>query len=134
MISRTPLRDVQRLCRRGVGTSPPPSSSPNAGVLYSSDSSSIPLALRKFTSGEKSTFNILSLDGGGVRGAFTATVLARLEEECGPDFIDSFDLIAGTSTGAVLALCLAKGMKVSDAAEAYRTACPETVRVFCFWK
>lgn len=60
-----------------------------------------------------------------MRGAFTATVLARLEKECGPNFIDSFDLIAGTSTGAVLALCLARGMTITEVADKYRAASPE---------
>jgi len=68
-------------------------------------------------------FNILSLDGGGVRGAFTAGCLLRLEEEC-PGFLRSFDLIAGTSTGSIIALCLAKGISITDIGEQYRDACP----------
>ena len=39
-------------------------------------------------------FNILSLDGGGARGCFTASILERIEQEK-PDFLDQFDLIAG---------------------------------------
>ena len=57
------------------------------------------------------TYNILSLDGGGVRGIFTACVLARLNQEH-PGFLSCFDLIAGTSTGSILALCLARGVCV----------------------
>ena len=37
-----------------------------------------------------------------------------------PGFLSRFDLIAGTSTGSVIALCLAKGMAASDILEAYQ--------------
>ena len=51
-------------------------------------------------------FRILSLDGGGIKGAFTASVLTAIEEEIGQRIGDYFDLIAGTSTGGILALGL----------------------------
>jgi uncharacterized protein len=51
-------------------------------------------------------FRILSLDGGGIKGAFTASVLATIENEIGEPIGDYFDLIAGTSTGGILALGL----------------------------
>jgi len=54
-------------------------------------------------------FRILSLDGGGIRGAYTAACLARLEHEIGRPITDYFDLIAGTSTGGIIALALALG-------------------------
>lgn len=64
---------------------------------------------------------ILALDGGGVRGAITLGYLHRLEtilaKQCNkPDFrlSDYFDLIAGTSTGSILASCIALGMRVDD--------------------
>jgi Patatin-like phospholipase len=47
-----------------------------------------------------SRFQILALDGGGVKALFTAHVLARLEEDLGVSIRHSFDLIAGTSAGA----------------------------------
>src|SRR4051812_35740381 len=40
-------------------------------------------------------FQILSLDGGGLRGMFSAAVLARLEEDLDVRIADHFDLIAG---------------------------------------
>lgn len=55
-------------------------------------------------------FRILSLDGGGIKGAFTASVLATLEEETGKATVDYFDLITGTSTGGILAIALGLGI------------------------
>jgi patatin-like phospholipase/acyl hydrolase len=55
-----------------------------------------------------SKFRILSLDGGGIRGVLTTTILDRLEA-ANPGFLASVDLIAGTSTGGILALGLAAG-------------------------
>ena len=44
-------------------------------------------------------FYILSIDGGGLRGAFAAHVLKRVEEELDMDWSRCFGLMAGTSTG-----------------------------------
>lgn len=49
---------------------------------------------------------ILSIDGGGIRGLIPAIVLAELELRTGERTADLFDLIAGTSTGGILALGL----------------------------
>jgi hypothetical protein len=56
------------------------------------------------TSAEKPTwkpehFQILSLDGGGLKGIYSAAVLAALEESMGTPTASRFDLIVGTSTG-----------------------------------
>src|SRR5580704_9873175 len=63
---------------------------------------------------------ILALDGGGVRGIFALQVLARIEqlfreEHSKPDLVleDVFDMFAGTSTGAIIAACLAWRMPVA---------------------
>lgn len=76
---------------------------------------------------------ILALDGGGVRGLLTLQVLARIEHELrarhsDPDLLlcDYFDLIGGTSTGAILAAGLAKGMTVAELVVVYR-ALPATI-------
>jgi patatin-like phospholipase/acyl hydrolase len=50
----------------------------------------------------------LSIDGGGIRGIIPAMVLAELERKTGRPICQLFDLIAGTSTGGVLALALTK--------------------------
>jgi patatin-like phospholipase/acyl hydrolase len=49
---------------------------------------------------------ILSIDGGGIRGIIPALVLAHIEEQTGTAIADLFDVIAGTSTGGILALGL----------------------------
>ena len=53
-------------------------------------------------------FRVLSIDGGGIRGIIPAIVLAEIEEITGEPIANLFDLIAGTSTGGILALGLAK--------------------------
>ena len=49
---------------------------------------------------------ILSIDGGGIRGIIPAIVLAEIEQHTGRPIAGLFDLIAGTSTGGILALGL----------------------------
>ena len=46
---------------------------------------------------------VLSIDGGGIRGLIPAVVLAEVERRTGRRIADLFDLIAGTSTGGILA-------------------------------
>jgi uncharacterized protein len=70
------------------------------------------------------SFRILALDGGGIKGTFTAAALARLEESTGLSIVEHFDLIAGTSTGGILALGLALGMSASEMLQFYRTRGP----------
>ena len=53
--------------------------------------------------GSDDTFNILALDGGGIRGIYAAHVLARLEDILEAPVRECFDLIAGTSTGSIIA-------------------------------
>ncbi len=70
---------------------------------------------------------ILALDGGGIRGVITLRFLARIEatlrEESGdPELVlaDYFDLMGGTSTGAILATALSLGWSVERVAGMYR--------------
>ena len=58
-------------------------------------------------------YRILSLDGGGIRGLLTAVVLERLLERVS-GLINQVDLIAGTSTGGILAIGLARGLSPSE--------------------
>ena len=54
------------------------------------------------------TLKVLSIDGGGIRGVIPALVLAEVERRTGRRISDLFDLIAGTSTGGIIALGLTK--------------------------
>jgi patatin-like phospholipase/acyl hydrolase len=56
------------------------------------------------------SFRILALDGGGLKGAFTAAALATWEKQTRLRIVDHFDLIAGTSTGGILAIGLGLGL------------------------
>ena len=53
-------------------------------------------------------FKVLSIDGGGIRGIIPAKILAEIERRTGKRIFQLFDLIAGTSTGGILALGLTK--------------------------
>jgi hypothetical protein len=69
-------------------------------------------------------FKILSLDGGGIRGAFIAAFLARIQQNLERPLIDYFDLIAGTSTGGLIAVALGMGIRPEDIKEFYQAAGP----------
>jgi len=64
------------------------------------------------------SYNILSLDGGGIRGIVEAVLLARLEQEH-KNFIRDTDLLTGTSTGGIIALALAADIPASKIQELY---------------
>lgn len=74
---------------------------------------------------------ILSLDGGGVRGAITLAFLERLEEVLGEiegrpvRLGDWFDLIGGTSTGAIIATALSLGYSAREVRDFYMTLGPK---------
>jgi hypothetical protein len=63
-------------------------------------------------------YRILSLDGGGIRGLLTAILLERLDAAV-PGWLEKVDLLAGTSTGGILALGLAQGLTPSHLRELY---------------
>lgn len=64
-------------------------------------------------------FQILTLDGGGLKGIFSAAILAHLEQDCGTRIVDHFDLIAGTSTGGIIALGLGLGLSPLEIVDFY---------------
>jgi patatin-like phospholipase/acyl hydrolase len=64
-------------------------------------------------------FQILSLDGGGIRGLYSAAILAKWEEDLHCSITDHFDLIVGTSTGGIIALGLGLGLKPREIVEFY---------------
>ncbi len=65
-------------------------------------------------------FRILSLDGGGVRGVISATILAEIEKQINQPMNEYFDLIAGTSTGAILGAAIAIGRSSEEIVELYK--------------
>ena len=74
---------------------------------------------------EKKKFTILTIDGGGIRGLIPAKVLAELERELklkNPDkpLYEYFDLICGTSTGAILTIAIALGIPANDLVKFYK--------------
>lgn len=70
-------------------------------------------------------FRILSLDGGGIRGAFGTALMAGLEEKLGGPIAEQFDLIAGTSTGAIIAASLASGLPAQKIVDFYHEQGPK---------
>lgn len=65
------------------------------------------------------TFKILAIDGGGFRGAYSAHLLKRIEAEFGVDWRKDFDLLAGTSTGSIIAASLAVGKSAAEVLDMY---------------
>src|SRR2546426_12822793 len=62
---------------------------------------------------------ILSVDGGGIRGLYAPVLLDRLTREV-PTLVDRVDLVAGTSTGGIIALGLSHGLESADLVALYR--------------
>ncbi len=63
-------------------------------------------------------YRILALDGGGIRGLLPAVLMQRLDLAV-PGWRDRIDLIAGTSTGGIIALGLAKGLNPTEVRNIY---------------
>lgn len=72
-----------------------------------------------------STFKILSIDGGGIRGIFPAMILAEYEAKLKSEGVanwqvyQNFDLICGTSTGGIMAIALGLGIPAKEIYEMY---------------
>ena len=67
---------------------------------------------------------LLAIDGGGIRGIYASHVLERIQREFSTVFDSEFDLIAGTSTGSIIAAAIAFGIPVSKVTELYRETGP----------
>jgi len=87
----------------------------------------LPLIRQKIPRGR--LFRILTLDGGGLRGAFTAAVLAKwddmLKNGGSDNLVKHFDLVAGTSTGSILAIGLGMGIPPKEMLAFYRSQGPK---------
>ena len=76
---------------------------------------------------EKRPFRVLSIDGGGMRGIYTSAYLgalgqqyARTRKVAALDIGKGFNLIAGTSTGGIIACALAVGIPPEEIRDLYR--------------
>ncbi|MES2410610.1 MAG: CBASS cGAMP-activated phospholipase [Bacteroidota bacterium] len=67
------------------------------------------------------TFKILSIDGGGIKGLYSSTILAEFEEKYNCQISDYFDMICGTSTGGLIALALSLKIPASEICSFYET-------------
>ncbi len=72
---------------------------------------------------------ILSLDGGGAKGFYTFGVLKELEGLLGRALCESFDLVYGTSTGAIIAALVALGRSTKEIQQIYATYVPQIMGV-----
>src|SRR5258705_12015404 len=63
-------------------------------------------------------YRILSFDGGGIRGLVTLAMLQKIQNNV-PQLISQTDLVAGTSTGGIIALGLAAGKTVDELIHLY---------------
>jgi patatin-like phospholipase/acyl hydrolase len=77
---------------------------------------------------KKETYRILSLDGGGAKGFYTLGILKEIEALIGCPLCERFDLVFGTSTGAILAALIALGYKVDDIHNLYLTYVPTIMK------
>jgi uncharacterized protein len=74
---------------------------------------------------ENKRFRILALDGGGAKGFYTLGVLKGVEAMLGTSLHERFDLIFGTSTGAIIAALLALGHSVDQIHTLYKEHVPK---------
>ena len=65
------------------------------------------------------TFKILSIDGGGIKGLYSSTILEELESTYKCNMSDHFDMICGTSTGGLIALGLSLKIPAKDISNLY---------------
>ncbi|MGG7212981.1 patatin-like phospholipase family protein [Clostridium nigeriense] len=65
-------------------------------------------------------FRILSFDGGGIKGSLSIEILIRVLDNF-PNLLNEVDLFAGTSTGAIIASFLAKGIPLKELNYLYTT-------------
>ena len=71
---------------------------------------------------------ILALDGGGAKGFYTLGVLNDIEAMIGRRLGERFDVIFGTSTGAIIAALIALGRTINDIRGLYREHVPRIMR------
>ena len=73
-------------------------------------------------------YKILSLDGGGAKGFYTLGVLREIEAMTGKKLHEVFNLVFGTSTGAIIAALIAQGNSVDDIHRHYKDHVPKIMQ------
>lgn len=73
---------------------------------------------------ERKPFKILCIDGGGIKGLFSAQVLSKFESVFKTSISEQFDLICGTSTGGIIALAASAKVPMSDVVRFYKEKGP----------
>lgn len=63
---------------------------------------------------------LLCIDGGGIRGIFPIAILLALEEEVGHSIGELFDVVAGTSTGSIIAASVSLNKNMKEIYESYK--------------
>jgi uncharacterized protein len=91
--------------------------------------------VKKNKTNHKKPYRVLTIDGGGIRGLYTAilldTLTRRFAEQRGNETLDvgkGFDLIVGTSTGAIIAILLLIGTPTNEIVRLYRDLGPKIFR------
>mgnify|MGYP000518398945 CR=1 FL=1 len=72
-----------------------------------------------YSASEAQTFKVLSIDGGGIKGLYSAKILENFESRFNCHIADYFDLICGTSTGGLIALGLSLDIPVERISNLY---------------
>lgn len=88
----------------------------------------MPVPQKEHSMNNTNTFHILALDGGGTRGIYTAQLLAKIEQAFGTSIKTCFDLIAGTSTGAIIAGAAVSDIPMADIVNLFETETPYIFR------
>ena len=73
-------------------------------------------------------FHVLTLDGGGSKGAYTLGVLSVVEDLLGVPLSERFQLVYGTSTGAIIGSMVALGEAVETIWKRYLELAPQVMR------
>lgn len=76
-------------------------------------------------SNQEKVFKILSIDGGGIKGLYSAQILKHFEEKFDCHLSDYFDMICGTSTGGLIALALSLKIPASEICDFYDNEGPK---------
>jgi hypothetical protein len=78
-------------------------------------------------------FYILAVDGGGIRGVFPAHILKCIQTRLNVSLLDKFGMIAGTSTGSIVAAAVALDISLEKVIDLYRDHGSAIFKRRMFW-